>query len=119
MARKKTDEEKAEEQRRYALARAAESEADFEPFYSDPNQAIRDVAAANPAATADVLDRFASDRFWGVKVTVAQHPNVSRETLLRLVAGAQKRRGVVYTEARKRLESDGALFDSDGFAIHV
>lgn len=52
MARKKTAAEKADEQRRYALARAAE-------------------------------------------------------------------RGVVYSEARKRLETDGVLFGNDGFAIYV
>ncbi|RKW71536.1 hypothetical protein [Galactobacter caseinivorans] len=116
MARK-TAEEKADEQRRYALARVAEEEADFEPFFSDPNQAIRAVAAGNPAATVLVLDRFAFDRFWGVQVAVVLHRNVARETLLRLVAGNPKSRGVVYSEARKRLETDGVLFDNDGFAI--
>ncbi|MBP1326168.1 hypothetical protein JOF28_001400 [Leucobacter exalbidus] len=116
MARKKTAEEKADEQRRYALARAAKEEADFEPFFSDPNQAIRAVAAGNPEATADVLDRFASDRFWGVGAEVALHKNVSRETLLRLVE--DPRSGVVYREARKRLEAEGILFGNDGFAIY-
>ena len=119
MARKKTAEEKADEQRRYALARAAKEDADFEPFFSDANQGIRDVAAGNPSATALVLDRFASDRFWGVQVTVVQHRNVSRETLLRLVADSPKNRGVVYSEARNRLETDGVLFGNDGFAIYV
>lgn len=119
MARKKTAEEKADEQRRYARARAAVEEADFEPFFSDPHQGIRDAAAGNPSATAFVLDKFASDRFWGVQVTVVQHRNVSRETLLRLVADGPKNRGVVSTEARKRLETDGVLFGDDGFAISV
>ena len=96
MPRKKTAEEKADEQRRYELARAAKDEADFEPFFCDPNQAIRNDAAANPAATAAVLDRFALDPFWSVRVAVARHQNVSRETLLRLVAGTPKGRGVVY-----------------------
>ncbi|HEX7350925.1 hypothetical protein [Brachybacterium sp.] len=66
-----------------------------------------------------MLDRFAPDRFWGVQVTVVQHRNVSRETLLRLVADSPKSRGVVSSEARKRLENGGVLFGDEGFTIDV
>lgn len=83
------------------------------------NQSFTDAAARNPSATALVLDRFACDRFRGVQVTVVQHRNVSRETLLRLVADGPKSRGVVSSKARKRLENDGVLFGDEGFTIDV
>lgn len=118
MARKKkTPEEKADEERRYALARAATTDEEFEPFFTDPNQAIRNVAAYNPNASAAVLDRFADDSFWSTKLTVVDHANTSRETRLRLVAGDPGRRGVVYHAARRRLEADGVQFGEDGFPL--
>ncbi|MFT3861951.1 hypothetical protein [Micropruina sp.] len=117
MGKRKTAEERADEQRRYALARAAHLDADFEPFFVDPNQAIRNVAAMNPAAGTAVLDRFAEDRFWSVKVAVTEHPNVARITLLRLLERDPSRRGVVHHAARRRLEADGVAFDDDGLAI--
>lgn len=117
MGKRKTAEERADEERRYALARAARLDADFEPFFVDPNQAIRNVAAMNPAAGAAVLDRFAEDRFWSVKVAVTEHPNVARITLLRLLERDPSRRGVVHHAARRRLEADGVTFDDDGLPI--
>lgn len=39
--RKKTPQERADEQRRYALVAAATTDAELEPFLTDPNQAIR------------------------------------------------------------------------------
>lgn len=117
MAKRKTPEQKADEERRYALARAAITAEDFEPFFTDPNQAIRNDAAANPNAPTEVLDRFADDRFWSVKVSVATHPRTARTTLLRLVGGNPRRRGVVYHTARERLEGDGVRFGEDGLPI--
>ncbi|MBL5973900.1 MAG: hypothetical protein D3X82_09085 [Candidatus Leucobacter sulfamidivorax] len=114
MAKKKTPEEKADEERRYALARAAVTDADFEPFFTDPNQSIRNVAAMNPRASAAVLERFADDPFWSTKLAVVDHPNTSRETRLRL---ASRPRGVVYHAARRRLESEGVRFGEDGLPI--
>lgn len=114
MGKRKTPEQKADEQRRYGLAGAAATDAEFEPFLTDPNQAIRNTAALNPLASAAVLDRFADDRFWSVRVAVAQHPNTSRRTLLRLLESDQRRRGVVHAEARKRLEAEGVRFGDDG-----
>lgn len=114
MAKRKSPEVKADEQRRYALAAAARTEEEFEPFFSDPNQAIRNVAAMNPHASARVLDRFASDRFWSVGVAVAEHPATSRATLLRLLEPDPRQRGVVHHAARRRLESDGVRFGEDG-----
>jgi|GEM_PF-912455 len=112
MARKKkTAEERADEARRYALAAAAVSDRDFEPFYTDPNQAIRAAASANPNASATVLGHFAFDRFWGVKVEVARHPNSSRATVLGLLE--PRDRGVVHSAARERLESEGVSFGED------
>ncbi|MGO2520055.1 MAG: hypothetical protein ACTH8F_08030 [Microbacterium sp.] len=114
MARKKkTAEERAEEERRYGLAAAAVTDGEFEPFLTDPNQAIRNSAAMNPHASASVLARFASDRFWSVKVAVAQHPNTARETLLGLLESNPRQRGVVHHAAQKRLEADGVTFGED------
>ena len=56
----------------------------LEPFLTDPNQAIRVMVAMNPDADAEILDRFANDKFWGVRIEVVGHPNVSEETLRRL-----------------------------------
>ncbi|MBL3686104.1 hypothetical protein D3248_03920 [Leucobacter zeae] len=117
MGRRKTPEERADEDRRYTLACAAASDAEFERFFTDPNQSIRNAAALNPDASAAVLDRFADDRFWSVRVAVAEHPSASRETLLRMVAGEPRKRGVVYHAARNRLETDGVRFDEDGHPV--
>ncbi len=114
MGRRKTAEEKADELRRYARARAACTDADFEPFFTDPNQAIRNEAAVNPDASADVLARFALDPFWSTRVAVAEHPNTSRGTLLALLETDPRRRGVVHHAARRRLESEGVTFTADG-----
>lgn len=114
MGKRKTAEEKAEDERRYALARAAHSDADFEPFFTDANQAIRNAAALNPDASAAVLARFASDRFWSTRIAVAEHPNSTRETVLSLLESNSKRRGVVHHAARRRLESEGVVFGNDG-----
>lgn len=117
MAKKKTDEEKADEERRYALARAAVSDADFEPFFDDPNQAIRNSAAINPNASEAVLARFAGDRFWSTRVSVAEHANVSRVTVLGLLEANPRKRGVVHHAARRRLESEGVVFGEDGMPV--
>ncbi len=95
-------------------ASAASSDDEFEPFFTDPNQAIRNVAALNPDASAAVLDRFADDRFWSVRIAVAEHPSTTRETLLRLLETDPRRRGVVHHAARERLEAQGVRFDEDG-----
>ncbi len=114
MGKRKTPAEKADEARRYVLAQGASTEAEFEPFFIDPNQAIRNTAAMNPDANAAVLQRFAADRFWSVRVAVAEHPNTSRETLLGLLEAQPARRGVVHHAARERLEAEGVTFGEDG-----
>lgn len=60
---KKSPEQKAEEECHYILARGASNTAELEPFLTDPNQAIRATAAMNPDADAEILDRFANDKF--------------------------------------------------------
>lgn len=117
MGRKKTPEERADEERRYALARAAHMDADFEPFFTDANQAIRNAAALNPDASAAVLHRFASDRFWSTRIAVAEHPNSERDTVLSLLEPDPRKRGVVHHAARKRLEADGVGFGDDGMPL--
>lgn len=117
MARRKTAEEKADEQRRYALARTASTDEEFEPLLADGNQAIRNEAAMNSRASADVLDRFADDSFWSVRVAVAEHPHAARPTLLRLLESDPRKRGVVHAVTRKRLESEGVRFGADGLPL--
>lgn len=39
----------------------------------------------NPDADSEIFDRFANDKFWGVRIEVVNHPNVSDATLLRLL----------------------------------
>ncbi|HWU30927.1 MAG TPA: hypothetical protein VN041_17745 [Microbacterium sp.] len=117
MGRRKTPEERADEERRYALASAAHTDEDFEPFFTDTNQAIRNAAAMNPDASAAVLDRFASDRFWSVRFAVAEHPRTDRATLLRMLEADPRRRGVVHHETRKRLEREGVRFGEDGMPV--
>ncbi|MDH1519331.1 hypothetical protein N5I08_09935 [Acinetobacter johnsonii] len=45
---KKSPEQKAEEEKRYIAASGAANSKELEPFLTDPNQAIRVVAAMNP-----------------------------------------------------------------------
>ena len=114
MARKKkTPEEVADEQRRYALSASATTDEELAPFLSDTNQAIRNDAAANRHASAALLARFAHDKFWSTRVVVAQHPNTSRETVIGLLEPDPRRRGVVHHAARERLESEGVEFGED------
>lgn len=111
--RKKTPQERADEQRRYALVAAATTDAELEPFLTDPNQAIRCDAAANRNASDALLARFAKDSFWGTRVAVAQHAHSSRETVLGLLETNPRSRGVVHRAARERLESEGVEFGED------
>lgn len=111
---KKTPEQKAAEQRRYTAACGAANAAELEPFLTDPNQAIRATAAMNPDANAEILDRFANDRFWGVRVEVIRNANVGKHTLLRLLEADVSKRGVVHHEARAKLEQLGVAFGEDG-----
>jgi hypothetical protein len=114
MGKRRSPEERVEERRREELARAATTDAELAPFLTDPNQAIRSVAAMNPHASAELLDRFAEDRFWGVRAEVVRHPRTARSTVLRLLARDARTRGVVHTAARQRLEAEGVAFGTDG-----
>ena len=113
MARK-TPEQKEAEKKRYIVACGAANAAELEPFLTDPNQAIRATAAMNPDADAEILDRFANDKFWGVRVEVIRNNNVSKHTLLRLLETDTRKRGVVHHEARAKLEQLGVGFGADG-----
>lgn len=95
-------------------ASGAANAAELEPFLMDPNQAIRAAAAMNPDADAAILDRFADDRFWGVRMEVVRHANVSQSTLLRLLEGDARKRGVVHHAVRAKLEARGVVFAADG-----
>ena len=116
---KKFPEQKAEEERRYIAASSASNTAELEPFLTDPNQAIRVVAAMNPDADADILDRFANDKFWGVRIEVVSHPNVSEATLRRLLEPKVSKRGVVHHAAHKKLLERGVEFGEDGMPYEI
>jgi len=111
---KKTTEQKNAEQRRYIAASGAANAVELEPFLSDPNQAIRATAAMNPDADAEILDRFANDKFWGVRMEVVRNANVSQATLRRLLESDTRKRGVVHHAARAKLEERGVKFGVDG-----
>jgi hypothetical protein len=111
---KKTPEQKAAEALRYDAARGAATAAELEPFLTDANQAIRVVASMNPAADAEMLDRFADDKFWGVRIQLVGHANVSQATLRKLLEANTRKRGVVHHAARAKLEELGVVFGADG-----
>lgn len=111
---KKTAEQKKAEELRYVAASGAANAIELEPFLTDPNQAIRAMAAMNPDADAEILDRFANDKFWGVRVEVVRNANVSLATLRRLLESDTRKRGVVHHAARAKLEERGVEFGADG-----
>ncbi len=111
---KKTAEQKNAEERRYVAASGAANAVELEPFLTDPNQSIRATAAMNPDADAEILDRFANDKFWGVRMEVVSNANVSQTTLRRLLESDMRKRGVVHHAARAKLEERGVEFGADG-----
>lgn len=117
MAIRKTPEQVADEERRYALASAARTFADFEVLAADPNQAIRASAAHNASADAASLELFLRDRFWGVRIEIALHPNATTDLLVRLLEANPRKRGVVDHEARQRLTAEGMVFGEDGLPV--
>lgn len=117
MATRKTPEQIADEERRYVLARGARTPEEFAALVLDPNQAIRAAAAHNPDADVAALAQFAHDRFWGVRIEVAKHPNTTRSILLDLLESDPRKRGVVHHAAVERLVSEGVSFDDDGLVI--
>ena len=114
---KKSPEQKAEEERRYIAASGAANTEELEPFLKDPNQAIRVTAAMNPDADAEILDRFADDKFWGVRIEVVNHPNVSEATLRRLLEPKVSKRGFVHHAVHKKLLELGVVFGEDGMPL--
>ncbi|MDL5035305.1 hypothetical protein [Comamonas resistens] len=116
---KKTSEQKAAEERRYIAACGAANAQELEPFLTDPNQAIRATAAMNPDADAEILDRFADDRFWGVRMEVVRHAKVGEATLRRLLESRPAKRGLVHHAARAKLEERGIAFGADGMPLEM
>lgn len=114
---KKTAEQKAAEELRYIAASGAANAAELEPSLTDSNQAIRARAAMNPDADAQILDRFADDKFWGVRIEVIRHANVSEATLRRLLESRLPKRGVVHHAAREKLQERGVVFGADGMPL--
>jgi hypothetical protein len=111
---KKTTEQKNAEERRYIAASGAANAVELEPFLTDPNQSIRATAVMNPDADAEILDRFANDKFWGVRMEVVRNADVSQATLRRLLESDTRKRGVVHHAARAKLEERGVKFGVDG-----
>lgn len=71
----------------------------------------------NPDADAEILDRFANDKFWGVRIEVVNHPNVSEATLRKLLEPKVSKRGVVHHAAHQKLVEYGVIFGDDGMPI--
>ena len=113
----KSAQDKAALEQRYITACGAANAAELAPFLQDPHQGVRAAAAMNPDADADILDRFADDRFWGVRIEVIGNANVSDATLLRLLVPPGPRRGVVHHAAREKLEERGWRFGADGMPL--
>lgn len=67
----------------------------------------------NPDADAEILDRFANDKFWGVRIEVMGHPNVSEETLRRLFEAMVSKKGVIHYAAHAKLLERGIEFGED------
>ncbi|WP_447773511.1 hypothetical protein [Variovorax boronicumulans] len=111
---KKSIEQKAAEELRYIAASGAANAVELETFVTDPNQGIRSVAAMNLDADAEILDRFANDKFWGVRMEVVRNANVSQATLRRLLEPDTRKRGVVHHAAREKMEARGVAFGVDG-----
>ena len=72
----------------------------------------------NPDADAEILDRFANDKFWGVRIEVVGHPNVSEATLLKLLEAKVSKRGVIHHAAHEKLLERGVIFGEDGIPLN-
>lgn len=105
MAKRKTPEERADIEQRYALAREAASFEEFEVLAADPHQGIRNAAVMNKNADAAALALFVRDPFWSTRVSVAEHANVTRDILESLLEPDPRKQGVVHHAARKRLDT--------------
>lgn len=66
---------------------------------------------------AEILDRFANDKFWRVRIEVVDHPNVSEVTLPRLLEPKVSKRSVVHHASHAKLLERGVEFDEDGMPI--
>lgn len=117
MAKRKTPEQLADEERRYLRARTAATMDDFAELAADPNQAIRASAVHNGGADAAALELFLHDRFWGVRIEIAHHPNATTELLLQLLEVDPRKRGVVHHAAKDRLIAEGMAFGDDGLPV--
>ena len=118
MARKKkTPEQIAADKAAHDRARDAVTLEDFEEFFDYPNQSVRAAAAHNRNATAEILHRFAHDKFWGVTVELPLHANVTPETLMYILELYDKNRGLVYGASRDKLKEWGYPFDENGTLI--
>lgn len=117
MGKRKTPEQLADEERRYALAHSATTLEDFALLAGDENQAIRAAAAHNRGASAEALALFVDDRLWGARIEIALHPNATTPLLLQLLEPVPRKRGVVHNAAKDRLIAEGMLFDEEGLPV--
>lgn len=67
----------------------------------------------NPDADLEIFDRFANDKFLGVRIEVVNDPNVSDATLLRLLENKVSKRGGIHNAAYKKLMERGIKIDDD------
>ena len=97
MAKRKTPEQLADEERRYRLARTAATLDDFAALAADPNQAIRASAVHNGGADAAALALFLRDRFWGVRIEIA-HEQIAERILREAQAMARLEQAGVWPQ---------------------
>ncbi|WP_235163240.1 hypothetical protein [Serratia fonticola] len=68
----------------------------------------------NQNVNTEILDLFANEKFWGVRIEVMRNANTSQTTLLRLLESDVRKRGVVHHAAREKLEHCRVAFGVDG-----
>lgn len=76
----------ADLKKRLKLARETRDPKMIESFLDDENSYVREAAASNPAATAEVLAEYANDHSIYVRAAAADNDNIDNMQLLRLVA---------------------------------
>lgn len=73
-------------EKRLKLARETLDPQMIEEFLDDEDSFVRAAAAANPAATAEVLVKYAKDRSPYVRAAAADNDNINNMQLLKLAA---------------------------------
>ena len=115
---KKSPEQKAEKERRYVLACGASNTED-RTIFNWPKSSDSSHGSYESRCRCWNLDRFANDKFWGVRMGVVHHANISEATLRRLLEAKVSKRGVVHHAAQAKLLELGIEFGEDGMPLDM